>query len=86
MRLRYAEAVPPVTAATSAPLVDCLCLVPADPRLLLADGYHPNEAGFELMSRLISEAIRQSRVLPDARRTNVVMPGHLATGTPRSTG
>ena len=32
--------------------------------LFLADGYHPNQAGFEIMVGAIAEAIRQTRRLP----------------------
>jgi lysophospholipase L1-like esterase len=43
--------------------VDCARLVPTDPRLFLADGYHPNEAGHRVMAEHIVEVLRQAGTL-----------------------
>lgn len=62
-RLRYAEAVRRAATTASILLVDCARLVPTDPRLFLADGYHPNEAGHRVMAEHIVEVLRQAGTL-----------------------
>ena len=61
-RLRYAEAARRAARAARAPLVDCARLIPPDPGLFLADGYHPNETGHRAMADQIVEALREAGV------------------------
>lgn len=63
-RRRYADAMRRVAARAAVPLVDCAVLVPDDPALFLADGYHPNADGHRLMAEQIAAVLRQLRPPP----------------------
>ncbi len=72
-RRLYADAVREVAAQQSIAIVDCARLVPSDPDLFLADGYHPNAIGQAAIADAIVAAVIRLHVLdeiePPASRT-----------------
>jgi lysophospholipase L1-like esterase len=62
-RRLYADAVREVAAEQAIALVDCARLVPADPGLFLADGYHPNAIGQAAIADAIVAALRRGHII-----------------------
>jgi lysophospholipase L1-like esterase len=56
---RYADVVRHVAEKDAIPIVDGARLVPSDPKLFLADGYHPNAAGQHALAEQIIRAMQK---------------------------